>query len=111
MTRIDRSKDIIEIHVQSGKIKCKYKSDGSSADTHEASRGEYVRWSCADGNYTIVFGMHTPFANPTYSKKKNELLSIPVDVRAKRRETFKYSVVVERGVNDHVVRDPEIVID
>lgn len=114
MKKKDHHGDTIQVHVESTKtkkIKCKYKSDGSSADSHEASRGEYVRWSCGAGNYTIVFGEHTPFANPCYSKKNGVDLNIPVKSDPTTQGAYKYSVVVETGVNDHVTCDPQIVIN
>jgi hypothetical protein len=95
MKTVDHKDDTIVIKVQSGNLKYEYASDDSSAKRHVTERGQYVRWTSQAGNFTIVFGQHSPFAHPCYSKKKGEILSIPVNSERKTRGPYKYSVVVE----------------
>ena len=111
MRKKDHRDDTIQISVESGKLKYKYESDGSNADSHESDRDHYVKWCCEDGNYTIVFGEHTPFAHPSYSRKKGHVLSIPVNSDPETKGTYKYSVIVEQRANKHITDDPEVVIN
>lgn len=105
----DHHGDIIVIKVKPGKLlEYRYDSDDSEAKSHETHGDGYVRWRCKAGNYTIVFGQHTPFANPCYSKKKGDDLILPLQSNS---GTYKYSVVVETSENNHAVGDPQIVIN
>jgi len=84
------------------------KPDGQNAATIVVRKGDRVTWRCDQGNYSILFKGHSPFAEVgLHGRRGTETMHAVV---VGERGSYHYAVTVplDSGL---IVDDPEIIVD